>query len=571
MPKIDTALLYEIRRQLDAAEHGAKDAALQPYADQLGVSVATVRRQLRKQYGRAKETTGRPRTISDELLDAVWDEKVAGREMGLQAREIPTRICLDRLAAAGFPGAAEASPTGINNAIKRAGYRRTERRQRIEPDFALDTVHLDFSRSKYFQLHTFDGAAGDHVLRVYGRHLGYKEEDKVLRTWIASTVDGHSRLARMQCFAATGEDAGLALRALAAFWNVDQADGHPFHHPPRTLWVDRGSAGRTEGFVETLARADVEVNVTQSKEAQGKVERQFRTLWSAFELPLALELGQGSYIHLGDYNERLNAFLLEQADWHHPTKPVTRREAFASSVAQVRPDGSPVERLFAGDLMGSFHIREERVVDVTGCVTYKRQPYLVPEQVGPHWIDQGARIRIYQYADGSLYGSLVDHPGEQPFQLSESNRAASHPVGRSSTPTTEARDRVSTRQPQADRIADRMALVGQADAEERAPSRPTPSRIELAKTDDGPTVFAFRRPPETIQPEGPREEAHAESRDAMHGPALRTYVGRRLAPYGLGYADVADVFAPLESDPQTTQRDADLVISALISAHNRVA
>ncbi len=566
MRSIDPTLLYEIRGVLDAAPHGAKDIALHPYAARLDVSIATLRRHLRRQHGRAKECTGRPSTIPAELVEAAWDEIVAGQEMGLQARQLPMRIILDRLRAAGMPGADRASVSGINNAIRAAGLRRESRRQRMEPAFALDVVHFDFSRSKYVQLHTFSPNDGDYVCRVYGRHLGYKEDGKMMRTWLASAIDGHSRMARMRMFAATGEDAGLALLALNDFWSPEQAAGHPAFHPARELWVDRGSAGRTQAFTQTLASVGVDVHVTQSKEAQGKVERQFRTLWAAFELPLALELGEGATLTLGEYNSRLHAFLLEQAQWDHPTMPGTRAEAYASSIRLVRPDGSPVERILDADLLGAFYDTQARVVDATGHVTIERTMYLVPERIGRVWVERGDAVRIYRYADGTVYGSLVAHPGERPVLLVAGTPAAAHPVGRADTPA-ERRDPVNRRTPQPVRLAAIASPPAEAPVET---SRPTPTRIDLRREQaaQAGNVLAFRRPAEQLTADGPREESDAP--DTLTGHALRAYVGRRLDAYGLGYGDVAHLFDGLAADPATTQRDADLVLSALFTA-TRVA
>lgn len=575
MRDIPPSLLAEIRRALDDAPHGAKAAALAPFAAMLGTSAATIRRALRTHYGRAKRATGRPRTIPEALVEAVWDEKVAGMEMGLQARELPTRIALDRLARYGVPGAAEASVSAVNDAIRRAGLRRAQRAQRMEPAFALDVVHLDFSRSKYFQLYTYSPEHGDYVCRVGGRHLAYKEEGRTLRTWIASIVDGHSRLARARMYPATGEDAGFALLALRDFWDAAAADGHPMYHPARTLWVDRGSAGRDRTFTDTLAAVGVQVHVAQSKEAQGKIERQFRTLWSAFELPLALELGEGATITLADYNARLHAWLCQQARWAHPTAPGTRESVYAESLARVRPDGSPVARLLDADLLASHYDARLRTVDATGCVTIERRAYRVPERVGQVWIGRGERLRIYRYApEGGpvqLYASLVDHPGEQTFPLAEGHVAHAHPVGRAQTPREAAAARLDRRRPQLERLASHAAPEPhQPEPRQPEPRQPTPSRLNLRPADTETPVFSFRRSPETLTAHGPREEAtaHAGAEGALTAHDLRAYVGRRLAPYGLAYPDVSDVFDPLLG--QATRADADLVLAHAI-ATRRVA
>lgn len=570
MRSLDSSLLYEVRRELDAAPHGAKNAVLARYAVALDVSVATVRRHIRHQHGRAKECAGRGTTIPVGLVDAIWDEKVAAMEMGLQSRELPTRIALDTMRRLGIVGAAQASPSGINAAIKRLGYRRVARVQRMEPAFALDVVHFDFSRSKYFQLHSYDPAArggqGDHVLRVYGRHLGYKEEDKTLRSWIVSIIDGHSRVARARLYPATGEDASFALMALQDFWTPEQAGDLALFHPARELWVDRGSAGRTEAFRESMASVGVEVVVVQSKEAQGKVERQYRTLWSAFEVALALELGEGATITMGDYNRRLDAFLVQQGAWNHPTMPGTRADAYAASLARVRPDGSPVERLLSGSLVGAYYDKRTRVVDATGCVAFERNLYLVPERVGTVWIEQGDDVRVYRYTDGALYGALAAHPGARPFLLAEGTRAASHPIARTETPSQAAAGRVDRRQRQDDRVGARQPTAEAVEPNRQvdAVSRPTASGLDLRQPADGPTVFAFRRPAEQLSADGPREESQADHPDALTGDELRRYVGRQLAPYGIGYADVADIFDGLAADPSTTRSNVDYVVSTLL-------
>lgn len=528
--ELSQELLNEIQREVDGAPHGAKTATLEPWADLLGCSVATLYRHLGRKRKRRKVGCGRRPSIPEHLLEFIWDTKIAAEEIGLANRRLSTRRALANARALELDGADDASVSGINAAIRRLGWDLEPVRQRMEPLHALDVVHLDFSRSKYFQIYAFDGS--DYLLRVDGRQLQYKEEGRAMRSWIVGIIDGHSRLSRLRMYPATGEDATLALQALQQFWTAETE--HPFVHAPRVLWSDRGAAARTKAFTDVMASLDINVHLAQSKEAQGKIERQFRTLWSDFEVPLALELGHGAHLPLAEYNARLEAWCIEQCGWHHPTQRGTRGELYQKSIRLTLPDGRPVARTLDADLLGALFFTDYRVVDDTRSITIDRQSYRVPEKIGRIYVDRGMRLRVSRYQDGTVVASLVDAPHEEPVVLQTRRLGHSHPVARPATGAEIAGERIDIRQPHGRGL----------DSRPEAPSRATGTvRRPL-------TAVNLSGDPEQLTPDGPREEANTSRETILTGPELRTYVGRRLAPYRLTYADVADGFDDLDGAAQ---------------------
>lgn len=525
MPARDVSpeILYEVHRRLDAAPHRQKTPVVKEIAAFFGVSTATVYRWDRDRFGHKKQCAGRPQLYSEALIEAVVDEIARGMEMGTSRRRIKTETVLKRLASyEGFPYAAEAaraSAGNVNSRIKAGGYFATPFFNRIEPDYAGQISHLDFSRSKYFQIHTYDAGRDDYILRVEGHHLAYKENNKTRKSWLVLMVEGYSRMFKARMYPASGEDAMLALGAMRDFL-VEPDGDHPLRYGMEQLWMDRGAAAKTEYFRNALSSNGIELVEVQSKEANGKVERRFRSLWAGFELPLALDVGRGGTITMSEYNEALAAHALHVANSPHVFRAGSQAEVYAASL-----DARGIAHVFDEDLaLHAFDV-QVRTVGPDGCVSLAGYGiYRLPTQVGGTWVQAGMKVRLHPYPKtGEVVGRMVDVPHDGHFAL------------------------------------ERVAAYGPTDWEGRAHGTPA-DRVKNAAASSTRTPSrehhtpapAWQRPAAAPQieatparPRGPREDVAVPTVEVLSPLAIRDLVGQHVARFGVTFADVEPAFSDL--------------------------
>ena len=524
--EVDPGLLFDVHQRVEAAPHGQTQHVWEECAALVGTSVATLRRWVRERFGRKKECSGRGRTYSDELVNLVWDVKLSAQEMGSSRREPATSWALSHLVGLGYHEAEGASVSAINERIKPLRAKRFF--DRIEPDYACQIVHVDFSRSKYFQVYTYDAALGDYVLRVDGRGLAYKEDNTARRSWIVNVMDGYSRVFHARMYAASGEDAMLAMQHLKHAYMGEH--DHPLVHLPTELWMDRGAAARTEFFQNALDAQDIDLVLTQTKEAGGKVERGFRTIWTCFELRLAYELGHRATITMAEYNERLFAFCMEAAEWVHPTRRGTRRSVYTASMRHPQVPA----RVPTADLFSTAFAVEVRTVTPYGTVSIA--PYgefRMPQEIEGTFVQPGMEVRLYPYpSTGEVYARVVDFPHEGHVQLQPfSSRSPKEFSGAA------------------------VELPGDRKRKAAQPPAPTGRVPQIAERDGTVRHLPIRA--ETAEPSGPAYEKSAERR--LSQSEVRERIGRRAAAYGVPTAEMVLHFSDLlDSEPTPAQVDRRL-------------
>jgi hypothetical protein len=523
---VSTGFLYEVDQRVKSAPWGQAERVWSECARLAGTTVPTLRRWVRDEFGRKKACPGRGKTYSDELIRMVWDVKLSAMDMGTHRREPATAWALGYLADRGFEEAASASVSAVNTRIKPLRAKRFF--DRIEPDYACQVVHMDFSRSKYTQIHTFDPVLNDYVLRVDGRGLAYKEDNTARRSWLVSYMDGYSRLFHARMYAASGEDATLAMQHLKHVYLGEHE--HPLIHLPTQLWMDRGAAGRTHFFSNALDSQNVELVLTQSKEAGGKVERQFRTIWTCFELTLAYELGHRATLTMTEYNERLFAFCQQAAQWRHPTRRGTRASVYTAS---MRSPYVPA-RVPTADLFATAFAVETRTVDPYGQVSLAGYgKYQMPAEIEGRFVQPGMEVRLYPYpATGRVWARMVSFPHDGHVELAPA----------------EARSPASFSGASAPLPGDVMRRASQ-------PPKPSGQIPDVPRAGGGVRQMPVAAEPS--EPTGPAFDAPAERR--LSEREVRERVGRRAQSAGIPTADMMLAFAALAaSEPTPAEVDAHL-------------
>ena len=539
-------------RALEAAGHGSKTAVLEEWARRLSpdpddpMSTQTLRRKIRHRKGKAKETSGRPRKIPGALIDFVEKAKARGIEMGLGDRELSTEKCLDIAERKGVAGAAEASPSAVNRRLRENGFRETKRKRKVEADFATQVQLLDFSRSKYLQVRDYDEEADDWLLEVSGKQLSYKDPEGAFRTWYAMIIDDHSRVRLGRLFCDTSENALLGLTFLRWAWTREE-DEHPLRHVPRILQTDFGAFRRSKR-VQNAFDALGEVQLKKAgKDAQGKIERSFRTLWQRFELPFAVEHRDGYQIHLTDFNHLLKEHLLEEAGRPHPERSgYTCSQIYRGSIQRTPPlqlDADLVELAF------NVHTRQ---VDPYGRVSIEGTKYRCPDSHENVAIEPGMEVRVQINAEGRAIGRLVERNHKDPFELEPWEQPAYEEMG-----TEEAEGTGRTKLERLRRQTDVTSTLKGDVLEEDAP--------EVEVDDDGILAQLGERHVE-VSVDSDFEDASEPEDMPMHPGQAREYIGRRVASIGHTYADAAEVFDPMLGD--ATQDEIEKVINAYIEHHD---
>lgn len=491
--------LHALREEMDRAGHGQKRAVILRYAKALGVSPDTIYRAMRREFGKRKTKTSHPRRIPDELIDMVADIKLKGMKMGLKERELSTENCIQMLIEQGVEGAEHLTPSTVNRRLVERGFRIRDPKVRVEAKYANQEHQIDFSRSKYFQVTRYDPQRNDYLMRVSGKELHYKKNDRRLRTWLVQLKDSYSRVRILQAYAATGESALMGLEFLNFCYNRPE-DDNPLRYVPDMLKSDSGAFEKKKEVRAALQALQIEPRRSRpyNKDSQGKVESGFRSVWGEFELKLAIKMGSGARIYLSEYNELLMEFCIEDMQKKHPFQDDTREAAYRKSLLIHPPREIDI------DLLQVACKVEYRTVPQTLMVQYGGQQYEAPVYA------MGKRIRIYRNMLGELMGELQEED-RKPFIL----------------------------QPFRYREID--------DFEHRPHSTYRQQREQAIKqTEQKETKRIFFPPkPEKVQPESPFSNVDQETAIFPNIYTARAYIGAQLRALGATYADYADIFDPL--------------------------
>lgn len=485
--------ISQIKQEIDKAPHGMKAGIIDKYCRLLGrdkpLSKSELYRKIRKQFGARKKIIGKNK-IDNHLIDKVAKLKVEGMNMTDKERELSTEECINILKDNGVPGADKLTVSTVNRRLRERGMRTRDKIVRIEAERPNQTHQLDFSRSKYFQVHRYDAEKGDYILKVSNRVLSYKQNENRLRTWLVGLIDTYSRIPLVMAFAAAGESASIGIEFLNYAYRRPE-DDNPVRYLPETLKTDNGALIKNKAFQNMLKALDIRSETVIPYKHRGiqKIEALWRTLWYKFELPLALQLEVGTEISLSDYNEALHAKIIELAEQEHPRRKGSKIHIYKSALAKYPP------RTVNADLNDIAFRVIERKVNQACQVSIDKNLYEVPLFA----IDK--RIRIYKNENGDFVGELIDE-FRKPFKLTPTSGFVNEGDFSHRAPATY-----------------REQIEKQLDKSEKREEKQASNKIK----------YMPAKPVEQL----PDTPFHAEHRDFSNWDEAKVYLGRKMLAEGL--------------------------------------
>jgi hypothetical protein len=350
-----------LRRDWHGAPYGTKAEVVQKWADRLGCTAQSLYRFL---------PTGRQRKRGDRLIQGIEDAamKIAAikrrppKHKGMLATEDAIEIALN--CGEIPPEMAGVSRATFNRIMRDLGMDKRRRIQRFQAEFPNQLHHMDASSSSCFYV-ARRLPDGDRVLKLHAGHARYKNKPVPTRErpWIYGMVDDYSGFHAARYVAALGENLGDNLDFLCWAWSKN-ADKEFFGLPARVK-ADHGPLMKGQPSVDFLKRLSISIDgsVPEQKEAHGKIERPWRTMWNRFELPFFAEADwKGFEIALSELNRR---FLIYQESYnaqsHRFEKDVSRLDVWR----RINLHGGAVA-LPENALMTTAR-RYERSVEPDGC------------------------------------------------------------------------------------------------------------------------------------------------------------------------------------------------------------
>ncbi|HHM01964.1 MAG TPA: transposase [Caldithrix abyssi] len=306
-------LEHDLIRNYTAAPFGDRGRVVRGYANLMGVSVPTVWRILQRHTGKKRQRASAPR-VPEELIDRVAEIKAASIRINPDGRELTTEDAIDILESRGEAPAGMLKVSTVNRRLAQKGFRSAKPVARFMEPFSNHTHYLDFSRSEMIGI---VGHAGeDYLLELRGTSPIYKNKrGRKFALWLAGIRDGRSGVTLARYYPGAGESLYMGLDFLFYAW-TRQADSHPLHSIPYHLKTDNGAFGKSaelSAFCRALG-VTLEHSAPYNKNAMGKIERTWRTLWQRFELKLLMDKGKGYRLTLAELNELLMAHMVADAE-----------------------------------------------------------------------------------------------------------------------------------------------------------------------------------------------------------------------------------------------------------------
>jgi len=440
----------EYRGQIRLAPHGTKRKVAEEIAEQHAMSVSQLYREIDITAGQKK--CEREPEIPTEYINLIAATKTDAGKMGMKKRFLTTEDAIDLLEQTDQIPKGLISVSTADRRMRDLGFAKKRTYERHEDDYVNQVHHIDFSRAEYFDVGI--NKEGEDIIRVDGRKgtYDYKNKPKAerKRLWLVGYIDSYSRAYIVRYFASTGENIAMGTEALEFVWQRADSD-HPLLHLPETLKFDQGSYGKYLFHHKTFQKeTGVRVELAASKsdrfadqQSQGKIERQFRTLWQKFELKTAqiLEAKGVKEITLEDLNALVYDYCLELLEKRHPMRPQSRGEVYRSGLPfreQRRLDVSIWDILFN---------EESRKVGADKLISYKGTKYKAPSKYAY------SRIFVQETNDGRIQGQDLDkHETFDLYEFDADNTEASR------THTETYQERMSKVDPELD--GSKLRLVG---------------------------------------------------------------------------------------------------------------
>jgi len=328
---IDPAALAMMKRDLDACPKGGRAEVVKDWAKRLGMSYQTLYRSVPSDSKRKAKKREGGRKIEDIEKAALLVAQVKNRPPEHRG-QITTRDAVQIAVENGLIPEGLAHVATFDRVIREIGANKQRRRiERYQADRPNEMHHVDASSSNCFFVHRAL-PDGDYVLRIHGGTKDYKNKPVPirLRPWIYGVCDDYSGYHVARYVAALGESAGDNLDFLCWAWS--QSREKDLFGLPEKIKGDHGPMMSSDGIPEWFERLGIEIAPSEvlNKDAHGKIERPWRTMWQRFELPFFAESEWKKFeIPLSELNQR---FLRYQRDYnemkHRYERTISRRQAW---------------------------------------------------------------------------------------------------------------------------------------------------------------------------------------------------------------------------------------------------
>lgn len=396
-----------IHRTLDSLPHGEKEPVKRMICETYNISKSTLHRELRARFGKKKEIVrpDDPRKVEIALM--VIEMKARGMERSIKEHEMATDRCLDRLVRKGIIQEGEISAAHCNRIIRqKLMFREPESRVRIESEYALQEVQLDFSQSKYFRIVKFDEKREDWLIKAAPRAISFVKNESRFKLILAGGIDHFSRMRLVRCYPGAAESTMIGISFLNWMLNRDE-DEHMLHHLPERYAVDNGASWVSQEFEHLSSAIGVDLRFIPpgEKESNGMIENYWKPVWK-WELEWSEDYPQ---LYLSDYNELLHFECSKEQLMPHPRKGLTRQQIYQQSILRTRPRKVNVDLMQIATRTWTRRVSQELAVSVEG------QEFKVPQYVHNTWTN-GKQIRVYRNLQGQWLGELLDAAGK-PFEL----------------------------------------------------------------------------------------------------------------------------------------------------------
>jgi transposase InsO family protein len=361
---IDPALLDMMKADLKSAPRGGRIAVMKRWSELLDISVQTLYKAV---------PTGRVRAKGVRKIEGIEQAALLVAQVKSRPPEhrgqITTADAVEIAVANGLIPADMAHVGTFDRVIRDIGANKQRRRiERYQAERPNEMHHVDASSSNCFYVHR-ELPDGDYMLRIYGGTKDYKNKPVPirLRPWIYGVADDHSGMHLARYIAALGESAADNLDFLSWAWAQIGL--------PEKVKGDHGPMMSSDGIPDWFERLGIQVDPSEvlNKDAHGKIERPWRTMWQRFELPFFAESNWKKFeIPLSELNER---FVRYQKDYnekpHRFERTISRRQAWA----RINQHGGMI--VIPADALKSVVKRWSRKVGQDGCFSLDNEIFEV--------------------------------------------------------------------------------------------------------------------------------------------------------------------------------------------------
>ncbi len=382
----DPALIEQARREITSAPYGHRTAKAAQWAILFNITPQTI-------YGIIRDNTRKRKRKGNKKHPEYYDwalniftiKKMPPEEAG----EISTEDARGLAVKKGI-NPVESLNVHVNtyNAIGRKnGWNKTnKRRNRTQAERPNECHHFDASTSQILFIARRDARDNSElILKIHRPAKHYKNKpvpvDR-LRPWIYGLTDDHSGYHICRYIPALGENSGDSMEFLCWVWAQIGL--------PAELACDQGMLKKAFASRDWIDRLGVALpdSMPYAKEAHGKIERPWRTLWKKFELLYFADRPdyEKFEISMSELNQELSNYTADKYNQlpHRFERDITRQQAWN----KINLHGGIVR--IPENALSTVARREKRKIDVTGKLEYPGGPY---EVVGLHdawvWVWEG--------------------------------------------------------------------------------------------------------------------------------------------------------------------------------------